>query len=74
MKLDTRGLKCPMPIVKVNKIVADVPAHEAIEVISDDAAFPPDIRAWCDQRGYTVESLDDSDSTAIKAVIRKKVG
>ena len=45
--LDAKGLNCPMPIIKLSKVIGDLEKGEVIEIIADDPAFETDLRAWC---------------------------
>lgn len=67
-RLDCRGLKCPMPIVRINEI-AKRGGVEVIEVMANDAAFPPDVKAWCQQAGAELELIQTSPGV-YRAVIR----
>jgi TusA-related sulfurtransferase len=56
--LDTLGEACPMPVIKLNKLVADVPAGTLIEVLSDDEGSKVDIPVWCRMRGHELVSQE----------------
>jgi cysteine desulfurase len=71
MELDTRGLKCPVPIIKLSAALKTIPVGEELRVLSDDRGFPPDVRAWCDKVGHQLVSLEDSDPGRLVAVIRR---
>ncbi len=45
--LDTRGSLCPQPILDLAKRLSQVPVGTVVCVVSDDAAFPFDLEAWC---------------------------
>jgi len=44
--LDTLGLKCPQPILKVATMVPQMNPGDILEVIADCESFPNDIKAW----------------------------
>jgi len=71
MELDARGLKCPVPIIKLSAALKTIPVGEELRVLASDRGFPPDVRAWCDKVGHALVSLEDSDPTRIVAVIRR---
>jgi tRNA 2-thiouridine synthesizing protein A len=50
-KLDTRGLKCPMPVLKLTQVVMkkEVVPGDQIEVTADCPTFEADVRQWCAQ-------------------------
>jgi len=45
-KLDVRGAKCPIPIVKAKKEVDQMAPGELLEVISTDSGSMPDFKGW----------------------------
>jgi TusA-related sulfurtransferase len=45
-KLDVRGAKCPIPIVKAKKEVDQMQPGELLEVISTDPGSLPDFKGW----------------------------
>lgn len=45
-KLDVRGAKCPIPIVKAKKEVDQMKPGELLEVISTDPGSIPDFKGW----------------------------
>lgn len=49
--LDTRGSLCPQPIIDLARRIQEMPIGARLVVISDDAAFPIDLQAWCTGRG-----------------------
>jgi TusA-related sulfurtransferase len=55
--LDTRGELCPRPIIDLAEELKSMPQGSILEVVSDDLAFPPDLRAWCAGTGNEVLDL-----------------
>ncbi len=53
-KLDTLGLKCPQPILKVAAILPSLNPGDTLEIIADCPSFPNDIKAWCERTGKTL--------------------
>jgi len=62
--LDTKGLNCPLPILKAKKALKEVPAGGTLEVLSTDPGSVADFEAFCRQTGNELleQSIDD-DST-----------
>jgi TusA-related sulfurtransferase len=50
--LDTRGSLCPQPIIDLSQRIRSVGVGTQVIVVSDDAAFPYDLRAWCLGTGH----------------------
>lgn len=51
IKLDTIGLLCPMPIIKVAKKMKKLKKGSILEVWSDDPVIQVDLPAWCQSTG-----------------------
>lgn len=45
-KLDARGLKCPLPIVKAKKQIETLAAGDTLEVHATDAGSVKDFQGW----------------------------
>lgn len=60
-EVDLTGLKCPMPIVHLNRVVRDVENGQELAVSADDPAFELDIAAWCRRTGHELQSVDVND-------------
>lgn len=70
IKLNTCGMQCPGPIMKVSEALSEADEGDVIEVLSSDPAFGADIEAWCRRTGNTFIGID-SDKGITAAVIRK---
>ena len=50
-ELDTRGLNCPLPILKAKKALAEMQSGELLRVVSTDAGSTRDFQAFAKQTG-----------------------
>ncbi len=50
-QLDTRGLNCPLPILKAKKALAEMQTGELLEVVSTDPGSMRDFQAFARQTG-----------------------
>ena len=50
-ELDTRGLNCPLPILKAKKALADMHSGEVLKVVSTDPGSMRDFQAFARQTG-----------------------
>lgn len=58
--LDTKGLNCPLPILKAKKALKDVPVGETLQVLATDPGSVKDFEAFCRSTGNElVESRED---------------
>jgi tRNA 2-thiouridine synthesizing protein A len=53
-QLDTLGLKCPQPILRIAQFIPKCEPGDVIEVLSDCPSFPKDIVAWTEKTGRTL--------------------
>lgn len=59
--LDTKGLACPMPIVRTKKAVDKLQSGEVLEVHMTDKGALKDIPAWAQAGGHKVLSHNEQD-------------
>jgi len=71
IEVDAKGLKCPMPIIRLGAAVRSAGSGGEVRVVADDKGFAPDVRAWVEKTGNVLVSLDDHDPANIVAVVRK---
>jgi tRNA 2-thiouridine synthesizing protein A len=50
-EIDTRGLNCPLPILKAKKALADMVSGETLKVVSTDPGSVRDFKAFARQTG-----------------------
>lgn len=48
-ELDTRGLNCPLPILKAKKALSALQSGQVLKVVSTDAGSLRDFQAFCKQ-------------------------
>ena len=51
VELDTRGLNCPLPILKAKKSLASMTSGQLLRVVSTDAGSLRDFQAFAKQTG-----------------------
>jgi tRNA 2-thiouridine synthesizing protein A len=62
-KLDARGLKCPMPIVKAKKELDGMAAGDQLEITATDAGSVADFQGWArtNKRASLKEQRQEKD-------------
>ncbi|MEA3394495.1 MAG: sulfurtransferase TusA family protein [Pseudomonadota bacterium] len=50
-ELDTRGLNCPLPILKAKKALSDMLSGQLLKVVATDAGSLRDFQAFAKQTG-----------------------
>ena len=64
-KLDTRGMNCPLPILKTRKSLNLISSGEILEVTSSDPGSVKDMAAFCEQTGNRLVSSNEADNSYI---------
>jgi len=59
-ELDTRGLNCPLPILKAKKALADMASGEILKIVATDPGSMRDFQAFARQTGN--ELLEQSSA------------
>jgi tRNA 2-thiouridine synthesizing protein A len=50
-EIDTRGLNCPLPILKAKKALAELVSGQTLKVVSTDPGSTRDFQAFAKQTG-----------------------
>ena len=50
-EIDTRGLNCPLPILKAKKALAEMQSGQLLKVVATDAGSMRDFQAFAKQTG-----------------------
>lgn len=50
-EIDTRGLNCPLPILRAKKALAELRSGQVLKVVSTDPGSMRDFQAFCKQTG-----------------------
>jgi TusA-related sulfurtransferase len=70
-ELDARGLLCPLPVIRLQDLVARLAAGERLEVYCTDPGALNDVPAWCRINSHEVLDCQDRGT---EIVIRIRVG
>ncbi len=68
--LDAQGLQCPAPIINLSKEMRRLNKGDVLEIIADDLAFEPDLKAWCNSTKNELVELT-REGKVQKAYIKK---
>lgn len=70
-EIDTRGLNCPLPILKAKKALAELVSGQVLKVVSTDAGSLRDFQAFCKQTGNTLLEQSNADGEFIHVLRRR---
>ena len=69
--LDVTGLKCPLPILRAKKALAQLRADDILTVLATDASAPDDFAAFCRQTGHQLLQSSAQDGVFTLVVKHK---
>jgi tRNA 2-thiouridine synthesizing protein A len=58
--LDTLGVKCPQPMLKLALKSPDMKPGDILEILGDCPTFERDVRTWCERLGKVALSVKDN--------------
>lgn len=61
IELDTRGLNCPMPLLKARQALSRMAAGERLQVLASDPGSWRDFRVFAEQSGHRLVEREESD-------------
>ncbi len=71
VELDTRGLNCPLPVLKAQKAMRAMAAGDRLRVLATDPKAPGDFAQFCEAAGHSLlENTAHADHFAV--VIEKR--
>lgn len=69
--LDVTGLKCPLPILRAKKALAQLQTNDVLTVLATDAGAPDDFAAFCRQTGHQLLQSSAQDGVFTLVVKHK---
>jgi len=70
-ELDTRGLNCPLPILKAKKALAEMASGELLRVVATDPGSMRDFQAFARQTGNELVEQNSSGDEFIHILRRR---
>lgn len=68
--LDTTGLKCPQPILKLATKSPEMRPGDILEVVGDCPTFEKDVRVWCERLHKTLLYIRSEGKGRVRAQIQ----
>lgn len=69
--IDARGLKCPLPVLRLEKRLDQLAAGKTLTVLATDPMARIDIPLYCRQRGH--DCVVDTDGAVTRFSVTKGV-
>ena len=64
-ELDTRGLSCPLPILKTKKALNDLVSGQVLKIVATDPGSVKDMQAFANQTGHPLLSSTEEDKAFV---------
>jgi len=64
ISLDTKGMKCPLPVLRASKALKGMASGESLEILATDPMAQRDIKALCEEKGHLFKSCVEEDGVA----------
>lgn len=61
-ELDCLGKACPVPVIELAKVVAELPLGETVTVVCDDPGAKVDIPVWCRMKKQELVATTATDN------------
>lgn len=71
LEVDASGLKCPLPILRAKKALAQLQSGEVLKVITTDTHALQDFQAFARQTGNVLEAQVDN-GPAVEHYLRRR--
>ncbi|MBB5217035.1 sulfurtransferase TusA family protein [Parapusillimonas granuli] len=71
LEVDASGLKCPLPILRAKKALAQLASGQVLKVITTDAHALRDFQAFAKQTGNALEAQIETESGAVHFLRRR---
>ena len=70
-EIDTRGLNCPLPILKAKKALADMASGDVLKVVATDPGSVRDFQAFARQTGNELVEQNASNDEFVHLLRRR---
>lgn len=65
IEVDARGLRCPLPVIRLAAAARDAPAGTVITMLANDPAARHDVAAWCRMRDHELREMTEVSGSAM---------
>lgn len=66
--LDARGLLCPLPVIRTQERVRNMPSGATLTVVATDPGVRQDIPAWCRVHGHRVIDISEEGNDVLLCI------
>ena len=70
--LDTKGLNCPLPVLRARKSLRQVAVGDLLCILATDPAAPEDFAVFCRETGHELVEQAEPEPGIFAITIRRK--
>lgn len=59
ISIDARGLRCPLPVLRLARAMRDAPLASRFSLVADDPAAAADVPAFADEMGLSCRATGE---------------
>lgn len=67
-QLDTKGLNCPLPVLKARRAIKELAPGDLLEVEATDPGSVEDFVHFCDTTGHALEGQEERDGVFVHRI------
>lgn len=71
LEIDASGLKCPLPILRAKKALAQLQSGQVLKVITTDTHAVRDFQAFAKQTGNVLQAQTEASGSAVHFLVRR---
>ena len=71
LEIDLRGLRCPLPVLRVKKALGELPPGGVLRAFADDPGAAQDIPAFIGQTGHEMREVSAGDGGCHFVIVKK---
>ena len=69
--LDVKGLNCPLPVLRANRVLRGMAPGERLRILATDRAAVSDFQSFCRETGHALVAWSE-ESGILSFVIRRR--
>lgn len=69
--LDVKGMKCPLPVLRANRVLRSMAPGARLRVLATDRAAVADFQAFCQETGHALLACSE-DGGVFTFLIRRR--
>ncbi|MGZ3215199.1 sulfurtransferase TusA family protein [Paracoccus sp. T5] len=70
-RVDARGLLCPLPVLRLRKVLLELPAGAIVRLIATDPMAAVDVPHFCRQGGHAMVAMRELDEGALEFTVHR---